>query len=169
MMPHTRPFALSALVIALLALLTLASQAVRAADPKAPDARTVAEATRYLHAIQFGETFLGGVRKANSAEGQGSEFLGRILTASPEEIETTVAPAFAGHLTLKEARGLADFFSGPVGHKAVTQGEKALSSAEAQELERFGQSPLGKLAVTLTTDPAVRQEYFALLQAKYSP
>jgi hypothetical protein len=159
-----RLLALSALVFALCALLFATAQAADRPDPK-----LVAETTRYLHAIQFGETFLGGVRKANSAEGQGSAFLDRILTASPEEIESTVAPAFAGHLTLKEARGLADFFSGPVGHKAVTQGEKALSAAETRELERFGQTPLGKLAVTLPTDPAIRQEYFALLQAKYSP
>lgn len=156
-----------ALFPALLIASTLLAPLTRAAD--APDPRILAETTRYLRAIQFGETFLGGVRKANSAQGQGSAFLDRILLASAREIEDTVAPAFAGHLSLKEARGLADFFSGPVGQKAVTQGEKSLTPAETRELERFGQTPLGKLAVTLTTDAAIRQEYFALLKARYQP
>ncbi len=149
------------------ALLALSPPISRAGD--APDPKVVTETTRYLRAIQFGETFLGGVRKANSAQGQGSAFLDRILTATPEELEATVAPAFAAHLNLKEARGLADFFSGPTGQKAVSQGEKALTAAESRELEKFGETALGKLAVTLTTDPAIRQEYFALLKAKYSP
>lgn len=153
--------ALPALLLALLAPL------LQAAD--APDARIVTEVTRYLAAIHFGDTFLGGVAKANSAQGQGSEFLDRILKASPREIETTVAPAFAEHVTLKEARALADFFASPVGQKAITQGEKALSGAEARELEKFGQTATGKLAVTLTTDPKIRQQYFTLLQAKYQP
>lgn len=157
----TRRFLPALLLAALLLPLS------RAAD--APDDRIVAEITRYLAAIRFGETFLGGVAKANSAEGQGSEFLDRILQATSGEIEATVAPAFAGHVTLKEARALADFFAGPVGQKAVTQGEKALSAAEARELEKFGQTAAGKLAVTLTTDPRIRQQYFALLQAKYQP
>lgn len=163
---------LAALLPAAAALMILGA-AARASDN--PDPKIVTEMTRYLKAIQFGETFLGGVRKANSAQGQGSPFLDRVLTATPAEIETTVAPAFAGHVSLKEARAMADFFSSPLGQKAIAQGQKkiggpaapALSAAETSALEKFGATPAGQLAVTLTTDPKVRQEYFALLKEKY--
>ena len=165
---------LAALLPAAAVFLLALGPAVRAADN--PDPRIVTEMTRYLKAIQFGETFLGGVRKTNSAEGQGSRFLDRVLMASPEEIEATVAPAFAGHVTLKEARAMADFFSSPLGQKAIAEGHRKaggatsgsqLTGAETSALEKFGATSAGQLAVTLTTDPAVRQEYFALLQKKY--
>lgn len=152
------------------AIPTLANAADR------PDPKTVAEMTRYLKAIRFGETFLGGVRKANSAEGQGSVFLDRVLQATPDEIEVTVAPAFAADVSLKEARAMADFFSSPVGQKAIAQGQgkpggpgsgQPLTAAETSALEKFGNTSAGKRAVTLTTDPAVRQRYFVLLKEKY--
>ncbi len=160
----TRRFLAGLLPAAAVFMVFLASPGAASENP---DPRIVAQVTRYLKAIQFGETFLGGVRKANSAEGQGSAFLDRVLMASPEEIEATVAPAFAGHVSLKDARAMADFFAGPVGQKAISQGQKQLSSAETRELEKFGETPAGQLSVTLTTDPAIRQEYFVLLKAKY--
>lgn len=163
---------LAALLPAAAAFMILGT-AARASDN--PDPRIVTEVARYLEAIQFGETFLGGVRKANSAEGQGSAFLDRVLTATPAEIQATVAPAFARHVSLKEARAMADFFSSPLGQKAIAQGQKkiggpgapALTAAETSALEKFGATSAGQLAVTLTTDPKVRQEYFTLLKEKY--
>ncbi len=155
----------------LLAVLSLAIPVAHAAGSP-----VVAEVTRYLRAIQFGDTFQGGIRKANSAQGQGSTFLDRLLAATPQEIEATVAPAFAAHVKLKEARAMADFFSSPLGQKVLAQGKERvtdpgrqlhLTPQETAELEKFGQTPAGNLSVTLTSDPAIRQEYFALLKRKY--
>lgn len=156
---------LAALLPAAAVFMAVAAPASFASDAANP--KVIAEVSRYLKAIQFGETFLGGVRKANSAQGQGSPFLDRILLASAEEIEATVAPAFANHVSLPQARAMADFFSSPLGQKATSKGQKQLTAAETRELEKFGATAAGELSVTLTTDPAIRKEYLALLQAKY--
>jgi hypothetical protein len=142
----------------------------------ADDKKTQSELCRYLGAISFGETFQGGVRKANGPDGGDSEFLHRILSASPQEIEATVAPAFASHVSLPQARALADFFTSELGQKVIAQGRKKigdpdntldLSPQEQQELDRFAQTPAGKISVTLTSDAEIRQAYFALLKRRY--
>ena len=147
------------------AILSLAAPVV-APLADAADTKVVAEVTRYLRAIHFGDTLQGGMRKANSAKGQGSKFLERLLAVPPEEIEATVAPALAEHVKLKEARAMADFFSGELGQKVLAKGDE-LTPQETAALEKFGQTSAGQLSVTLTSDPAIRQQYFALLKAKY--
>ena len=134
------------------------------------------ELRRYLHAIRFGEIFQGGIRKANTSTGRSSEFLDRILSASPAEIEATVAPAFAPYVTLEQAREMADFFESPLGQKVLAEGIERIddpahghsfSASEVLEVEKFAKTRAGSIARHLTADPGVRQEYFKLLQQRF--
>jgi hypothetical protein len=140
------------------------------------DTRVLTEMRRYLRAIQFGETFQGGVRKIAEKPGGSSGFLDRVLSASPEEIEATVAPAFASRVTAGQAREIADFFASPLGQKLLVRGRQHigerdapvdLSAAEQAQVEKFGQTPAGRIGINLTADPDVRKDYFELLRRKY--
>ncbi len=148
-----------------------------AADPAPADERTVAEVRRYLRGIQFGDAFQGGIRKVNaSRQGASTPFLDRLLAATPQELEATVAPAFSRHVTLREARAMADFATSPLGRRVIAQGRELvndpqhpvdLTPEETRELEKFDASPAGRKVELFNSDPGLRQEYFALLQARY--
>jgi hypothetical protein len=154
----------------------LATMTAIAADSTNDGQDVVTEVRRYLQAIQFGETLQGGIRTAKANKGDTSTSMDRLLAASPQEIEATIAPAFAARVTLEQARALADFYFSPVGEKVITQGREHvnqpnftpdLSQRETRELEEFLQTPAGKLSQQLTRDPAIRNEYFKLLKQKY--
>jgi len=165
-MYHRRRFLSASLSLAVFA----AARAHEAKD-------TIAEVRRYLRAILFGDTLQGGIRTANARKGQSSPFLDRVLAASAQEIEATVAPAFAARVTFDEARAIADFMSSPLGQKVMAQGREHLheagwtpdlSQAEKSELESFEQTPAGQLAADLTRNAEVQAAYFDLLKKKYA-
>src|SRR5262245_49771869 len=114
-MPDRREF-LRVCTAALLAPCLAVAEDLPAADPQ-----LLAELRRYLRAVSFGETLQGGIRKANEKMGRSTPYLDRVLGANPEEIDATVAPAFAPHLTLDQARAIADFYSSPTGRKIIAQ------------------------------------------------
>jgi hypothetical protein len=162
---------------ALLIGLLLLPAALPAADKPREDPGKLAEMRRYLRGLQFGDSFQGGIRKINATrDGQSTPFLDRLLAASPEELEATVAPAFARHVTLSEARAMANFINSPLGQRMVQQRRELtgdpqrpvdLSPEELEEVVKFDRTPAGKKTAQLSSDPQIRQEYFALLQARY--
>ncbi len=127
----------------------MATMTAIAAGPTNDGQDRVTEVRRYLQAIQFGETLQGGIRTAMANKGDTSSSMDRLLAANPQEIEATVAPAFAARVTAEQARALASCFR-TVGQKVITQGREHvnqpnftpdLSQRETRELEEFLQSP----------------------------
>src|SRR5262245_32778997 len=161
-----------------LACLLLLPALLPASDKAPTEAQTVTELRRYLRGVHFGESFQSGIRKVNDSRGSSTPFLDRLLAARPEELEATIAPAFARHVTLQEARAMADFVESPLGRKAIQEGIEAvndpgnpveLSPDEKRELAEFDASPVGRKVTFFNSDAGLRQEYFALLKARYDP
>lgn len=158
--------------------LAVVAVAAAAETPAVP-----AEVLRYLKTTRFGELFQAGVGLAAADQGP-TNFSNRILAVSPRDIDATVAPAFAPYLSAIQARGVADFFSTPLGQKVLDQSlkvfDKGIAAArdphwkpdlppdELRELDTFMLSPAGRLFSKLGSDPALRQEYFALIAKRYA-